>query len=92
MDRYIFAQKKALLFMSLTAVLFNVVSLISTLLRQDLIDRVTAQDIDSVGLCALWLVGYGVLEAAMFVVYNVSMHVFVSKLVNGIRVQFFSAS
>ena len=90
MDRYIFAQKKALLFMSLTAVLFNVVSLISTLLRQDLIDRVTAQDIDSVGLCALRLVGYGVLEATMFVVYNVSMHVFVSKLVNGIRVQVFS--
>ena len=90
MKRYILTQKKAFAAMCFTALLFNTVSLFSTLFQQNLIDCVTAQDIDFIGICALRLIGCGVLEAAVFVVYNVAMNVFVSKLVNNIRVQVFS--
>ena len=90
MKRYILTQKKAFAAMCFTALLFNTVSLFSTLFQQNLIDCVTAQDIDFIGICALRLIGCGVLEAAVFVVYNVAMNVFVSKLVNSIRVQVFS--
>ena len=65
MKRYILTQKKAFAAMCFTALLFNTVSLFSTLFQQNLIDCVTAQDIDFIGICALRLIGCGVLEAAV---------------------------
>ena len=90
MRRYIFARKGALALVFLTILLWNGVSLISALLQQDLIDNVTAQDLDAVYMQALTLIGCGVLKAALFVAHQVSMNVFVCKLDNDIRVRTFA--
>lgn len=89
MRRYILAQKKAVIVMIFSALLFNAVSLFCVLLQQDLVDCVMTQDIDSLGFCAIYLIVFGILEALMFVVYNVAMNVFCSKLINSIRVHVF---
>ena len=90
MRRYIIARKGALALVFLTVFLFNGVSLVSALLQQELIDNVTAQDLDAVRTQALTLIGCGILEAAMFVAHQVSMNMFVCKLNDDIRVQTFA--
>ncbi len=90
MGRYITARKGSLALMILTVLLCNGVSLISALLQQDLIDSVTAQDLDYVVTQALTLISCGILEAALFVVQQVSMNMFVCKLNYDIRKQTFA--
>ena len=90
MRRYIWARKGALALVFLAVLLWNGVSLISVLLQQDLIDNVTAQDLDAVRVQALTLIGCGVLEAALFVAHQVSMNLFVCKLENDMRVRTFA--
>ena len=90
MRRYIFARKGALALFLLTVLLWNWVSLVSALVQQDLIDGVTARDLDAVGVQALALIGCGVLEAVLFVGHQVSMNMFVCKLNHDIRVRTFA--
>lgn len=90
MRRYIIARKGALALVFLAVLLYNGVSLISALLQQNLIDSVTARDLDSVGIHALTLIGCGILEAALLVAHQVSMNMFVCKLENDIRVRTFA--
>lgn len=85
MGRYIKARKGALALFLLAAVLFNGVMMLSALLRQRLIDSVTAQALTDLRLQALMLIGCGVLQALLFVAYQVGMNVLICMLVNDIR-------
>ncbi len=85
MRRYILARRGALALFFLTVLLFNGVTLISALVKQHLIDSVTAQDLASVRVRAWTLIGCGVLQALLFVAHQVSMNMFVCKLNNDIR-------
>lgn len=85
MWQYIKARKGALAIFLLTAVLFNGVMMLSALIKQRLIDSVTAQNLADLRLQAMSLIGCGVLEALLFVAYQVGMNVLICMLINDIR-------